>query len=128
MNSFDKPLEIWVAFGEHTDIWWLRCLKKGFRHCLALVKTKQGWLIYDPLLHKTDMRFITGQTSNDLPRVLREQGFVVVKAPLELPVKRRVSLKPFTCVEAIKRLIGLQSFWVVTPYGLYRRLHELAKY
>ena len=33
-----------------------------------------------------------------------------------------LGLRPLTCVEIVKRLIGLQARSVVTPYQLYRRL------
>ncbi len=32
--------------------------------------------------------------------------------------------RPLTCVEAIKRLVGLESAWTLTPWQLFRRLQR----
>lgn len=117
-----------MAFTGDCDVWALRCLKRGFRHCFALIRNANGWVVFDPMLHKTDLEFTEFDYDVDVPRALRLQGFTVVRVPSLRPVKRIFTPLPFTCVEAIKRLIGLQDFKVLTPYQLYRRLHGLSRF
>lgn len=59
-KKWDKVL---VVFGGKSDIWWLRFLKKGFKHCFVILfdaKNGVGVLI-DPLCSRTviDVSFVT---------------------------------------------------------------------
>lgn len=116
--------EVWVAFSGECDFAPLKILKAGFRHCFVLMRCPSGWVVIDPLLHKTDVSLIA---VDDLPRALRLQGCIVVRAPNMGEPSRKCLVSPFTCVEAVKRIIGLRGFWVMTPFALYRRLSVLSR-
>jgi hypothetical protein len=47
----------------------------------------------------------------------------VIKVPSPLCPKQKI-LPPmmFTCVEAVKRIIGLRGWWILTPWQLYAAL------
>ncbi|MBU6235264.1 MAG: hypothetical protein KGQ41_05420 [Alphaproteobacteria bacterium] len=117
--------EVYVAFSGKADVWWLRFLKAGFRHCFAIVREEHGWLVIDPLLHKMDVLTASQDPAFDMPQWLRARGYRVVKATVSAPPMRALYPAPFTCVEAVKRLIGLQAWAVFTPWQLYRRLLSL---
>jgi hypothetical protein len=105
-------------------VWWLRLLRPGFRHCFAIIRETERWLVVDPMLHKMDVQATKCEPAFDLPAWMRARGYRVVKAPVLEPQRRAMAPAPFTCVEAMKRLIGLQAWCVMTPWQLYLRLNS----
>lgn len=117
---------VWVLFGGGGGLWWLRLLKPGFRHCLALMNDGRHWLLVDPLSSHTEVTVLDADAGWDVPGWYRDQGLTVVPAVAASPPPRPAPWAPFTCVEAVKRLIGLHDPLVVTPWQLYRRLTRAA--
>ena len=115
---------IWVVFSGETEIRWLRlCLKPGFRHCYVLINDGGGWITYDPLAHKTEIAVHRNTKSGfDLPGWLKGRGLHVVQVNLNEPPKKRLQPAVYTCVEAVKRVIGLRNWFILTPYQLYKSL------
>jgi len=114
--------QVWIAFSGKADARYLKILKPGFRHCFALMHADDTWLMIDPMLHKMDVSATSCAPDFDLPAYLRARGYRVVRAPAFSPERRMAFPAPFTCVEAMKRLIGLQDWRVFTPWQLYCRL------
>ncbi len=110
-----------VVFSGRTDLRWLRLLKPGFRHCFVAIHDGRHWLTLDPLASRTELRVEPVPPDADLAAWYRGLGLTVVETAIARPV-RPAAWAPFTCVEAVKRAIGLQAWWVVTPWQLYRRL------
>ena len=103
----------WVVYRGEAPLWWLRLLRPGFRHCLALLNDGRRWVAVDPLAGFTDVAVLDLPADFDLP------GWY--PAPLRRPAGP-APWGPFTCVEAVKRLIGLRAPWVLTPWQLHRHL------
>ena len=111
-----------IVFSGETDIRWLRLLKHGFRHCFACVYSRGQWVFYDPLAHMTSLSVCTGMDSVDLEFWFRQQGCQVVRTMLQPVRRKKCPPALFTCVEAIKRLLGVQDFFVLTPWQLFKHL------
>jgi len=111
----------WVVYRGDAPLWWLRLLKPGFRHCLALLTDGRCWVAVDPLAGFTDIAVLDLPAGFDLPGWYRAQGLTVDAAPLRRP-SGTAPWGPFTCVEAVKRLIGLRARRVLTPWQLHRHL------
>ncbi|PWC36444.1 hypothetical protein [Azospirillum sp. TSO35-2] len=116
-----RPVTAWVVYRGEAPLWWLRVLKPGFRHCLALLHDGRRWVVVDPLAGFTDIAVLDLPAGFDLPGWYRAQGLTVDAAPLHRPAAA-APWGPFTCVEAVKRLIGLRAPWVLTPWQLHRHL------
>jgi len=120
-----------VVFSDQTDLPWLRVLKHGFRHCFLAMLQGSRWLIYDPLLHRTEIVALDLPMDFDLADWYRAHGLRVVAAnvrpaplpPATLAPWAHLPLRPFTCVEAVKRVLGIQAANIFTPWQLYRHLH-----
>jgi hypothetical protein len=112
---------VFVAFSGKTELRWLHCLRPGFRHCFALLNDGRQWLIYDPLAGHAEIHALAIPAGVDLAGWYRERGLLVLEAK---PRRRDRQAPPalFTCVEAIKRLIGLHAPLILTPYQLFRHL------
>jgi hypothetical protein len=115
-----------VVFADETSLYWLRMLRCGFRHCFIAVSAADGWIIMDPMSHQTELAHIAGWRMSDLARWYRSHGLRVVEARVQSAPRRPAPLAPMTCVEAVKRVLGVQSRWVVTPWQLYRLLTRAA--
>jgi len=113
-----------VAFTGHTGLRFLRCLKPGFRHCLIAVKKGEHWILCDSLAHQLHLDVVSGLDSIDLEFWLRSQGYQVVRHDVCPALPRTRFFRPFTCVEAAKRILGIEALWIVTPWQLYRHLQK----
>jgi hypothetical protein len=111
-----------VAFTDQTELWWLRWLRPGFRHCYALIECESGWVICNPASHRTEIRSIGCPALADLLDWLFADGAVVAAWRLSEVPNRMAPVRPFTCVEAVKRLLGLRAPGVFTPWQLYQHM------
>jgi len=111
-----------VVFTGRATLPWLRLLKPGFRHCFVLLRTRGNWLYYDPMAHYTFASAIGAYPLLGLLRVFRRRGCRLRLARPRMPPPRAQAWRPYTCVEAVKRVLGLREPWVLTPWQLYRCL------
>ena len=116
-----------VVFAGETSLKWLRLLRPGFRHCFVLVRRQDCWVIYDPLSHRTDLAVIVGPSVDELAEWYRERGLQAIETTVRRAPLRSAPLRPFTCVEAVKRVLGIHAPWVTTPWQLYCYLHPAKK-
>ena len=73
----------WVVFSGQTDRPWLKCLKRGYRHCFVIINDGRRWLSFDPMLNYTDIRMHHHIPPEfDLPSYFTERGYIVRAAPL----------------------------------------------
>tara|TARA_A200000113_G_C8594829_1_gene267286 strand:+ start:124 stop:324 length:201 start_codon:yes stop_codon:yes gene_type:complete len=51
------PQMAWIVFSNDTDIRYLKCLKRGFRHCYVIMSDGEKRFSIDPLAHMTEIAF-----------------------------------------------------------------------
>ena len=115
-----------VVFVDDAGLKCLRVLRRGFRHCFVAVHMVQGWVVCDPLSHRTDLCFVGGLSAGELARWYRGFGLLVVETRVQSAPLRPAPVRLFTCVEAVKRVLGIHSPWTLTPWQLYRLLRPSA--
>lgn len=98
---------------------WLRLLKQGFRHCFVAVAVGDCWIILDPLSHRTSLAIVEGYSAEDLTAWYEKHGLTTVRTTLRHAPPRMAPLAPTTCVEAVKRVLGIHAWPLVTPRQLY---------
>lgn len=113
----------WVVFSGQTELLWLNILKSGFRHCSVLLNDGAHWITFDPLSNYTDLVVHNIPQDFDLPLWLRDRGKKVVPATIGRPEKP-APFMPLSCVESVKRLLGIHKRFIVTPWQLYRHLNK----
>ncbi len=122
----NEPKQLWVVFSGESDIRWIKMIfRKGFRHCYTVMNDGAKWVTCDPLAHKLELSVHHQIPATfDLPQWLTARGLKVV--PVRAPFYKKKSLPPafFTCVEAVKRMIGVRKMRVLTPYQLFRYLER----
>ncbi|CAK0778036.1 hypothetical protein CCP2SC5_70059 [Azospirillaceae bacterium] len=117
-----KISEALAIFRGDANLPWLRLLRPGFRHCFVAVRENQHWIILDPLLPFTDVSCLETPPEFDLAAWFRNMGMTVVPTLVDRSSRRPAPWGPFTCVEAVKRILGLHDRWVLTPWQLFQRL------
>jgi hypothetical protein len=116
-----------VMFSGHADLWWLRLLKPGFRHCFVAVEAESGWLVVEPLSHHTEFSLLPPMARRDLAQWYRGNGLTVVMALAVTPPRRVAPIRPYSCVESVKRFLGIQAGNVLTPWQLFRHIEQNMK-
>ncbi len=111
-----------VVFTGQTDWPWLRWLKPGYRHCFVLIHDGAHWLSIDPMLNHTEVQVHNVPADFDMAGWLKDRGHRVVRAQLCRAHQRPAPFMMFTCVEAVKRVLGLHDWRIITPWQLYRAL------
>lgn len=115
-----------VVFGDETRLRKLRCLKPGFRHCAVWLRLDQGWIGFEPLSHMWEIRhFPHWNREVDLAAHLRRNGRCALTVPVFEPPRKLAAPLPASCVEAVKRLIGLHSWRIRTPWELFLCLKKI---
>ena len=106
----------YVAFGGRRTKWWMRFLKKGFYHCALVLGNGYEWILIDPLIHFTDLIIL----KNVSPvTVLKEKGYRLIRTTPAIPDLTNTQFRPFTCVETVKRFLGIDNRFIWTPYQLF---------
>lgn len=111
----------WVVFSGQTDMAWLRLLKKDFRHCYVVLFDGAHWISVEPLANTMEVTVHDVPPEFDLPLWLSDQGLTVVPAQISKEMKQAPWMV-FTCVEAVKRILGIHKRFIFTPWQLYRHL------
>ena len=122
--SHPKPQEAWVVFSGQADLPWLKILKPGFRHCYVLINDGEHWISIDPLSCHTELMVHHIAPQFDLPGWLTSRGYTVITAPIT-PKRTVAPIGIYSCVEAVKRLLGIHNRWVMTPWQLYKTLVKI---
>lgn len=124
MIASTSEQKAWVVFNGKADVAWLKLLRPGFRHCFVLLFDGRHWLSVDPMLNHMDVQYQKVPSDFDLPDWLKERGNIVVPALLDRSKNAIAPWRPFTCVEAVKRVLGIHARWVLTPWQLYKYLNK----
>jgi hypothetical protein len=109
-----------VVFIGDLSIRWAKLLRPGFRHCFMVVGRQDCWVIFDPMSNFTNLGSFSGPTIDDVAEWYRQFGFTVIKTPIRREGPPSAEWRPHTCVEAVKRVLGVRAPWVITPWQLYR--------
>ncbi len=113
-----------VVFTDATELWWLRLLRRGFRHCFVALSMPSGWVVVDPLSHRTSVAYFPGSQEFDLAGWYRQHGMAVVAVENHSPYRRCAPPLPYSCVESVKRILGIRAAFVLTPWQLYCHLNK----
>jgi len=117
----NSNLKAWVVFSGQTDLNWLKIFKPGFRHCYVILNDGQHWASVDPMSSYMDVSIHNMPAEFNLPLWLKDRGHEVIHAPISREAKQAPWMV-FTCVEAVKRVLGLHKRWIITPWQLYNHL------
>jgi len=111
-----------VVFSDNTGLWWLKLLKSGFRHCFMILETDRGYVWLDPLSQRFTVRLLDGMEYDGLKEWYENQGMKVIPVLVNEQGNRPFPWGVMSCVEVIKRVIGVRQGMIFTPWQLYQYL------
>ena len=104
---------VYVVFTKANKMGWIRhLLHRNISHCYVVFPDKGKWVVYDQAVNHTSI--FTLDNINDILATS-----IIVKAEAN-QVGWYYGLN--TCVSAVKRLIGINNPFILTPYQLYKRI------
>jgi hypothetical protein len=105
--------------------WIMRLFHPEINHVYAMKKTPGGqfWQIVNPLVNYLDISLALVDTYPH-PRLYAEDNSIVIKVRSKINEQSRFTLCVFNCVEVVKGLLGIKSFWTFTPNQLLNRLRR----
>ncbi len=119
--KFDKAI---VVFEDNTTLWYLRLLERNFRHCYVILTNNESpkCLEINPMSNKL---FIKSYHKKGLLSLLQDKKYVVVDCSF-VPHKA-LPIALFSCVEVVKRIVGIKHRFLLTPKKLYTHLLKIGK-
>jgi hypothetical protein len=112
-----------AVFADQAGCPWLRPLRRGFRHCFAVVRAGSLWLACEPLKDRIELEVLDLPVEFDLPGFYGAQGHrVLLGRRRPVGPRQRFAVAPLTCVTVVKRVLGMVAPWVWTPGQLYAHL------
>ncbi len=116
----------YVVFSDSTGLWWLRFLKKGFKHCYLIVRIQNNpdiWLEINPMSNQVYFfEYSTVFDINYIKHLQKDKGMTLVPVEFNQAPLKCAPIGVFTCVELIKRVLGIHKFFLFTPHQLYKFL------
>ena len=110
----------YVGFSDETTIPILRLLKHGFRHCFIFFGDEYSTFVLDPISNRIDLAFLPVGVGK-IKKKFNETGVITVFVN-RFEVKKTSSSGVFTCVEVVKRILGISKPSIITPFRLYKFL------
>lgn len=111
---------IWVVFCNCENIWWLRWLKKGFRHCFIVMGDGENWLSIEATLTRT---YIKRTNDSAYLERLKAQNLTLIRSKIyKNTPSSDLNFGFFSCVELTKSILGIRQISLQTPYSLYKFL------
>jgi hypothetical protein len=111
-----------VVFRDRTEIAWLPWLARGFRHCAIVVRVGGDWVLIDSLSHSICVGRFAAEPMARLAARYRAAGMTVVETRVRKAPGRTAPVLPLTCVEAVKPVLGIHAWTILTPRQLHRHL------
>ncbi|WP_135079869.1 hypothetical protein [Terasakiella sp. SH-1] len=109
-----------VVYSDNSGLWWLRFLRPGFRHCFIILETDRGHVWVDPMSHHLTIKVLEGYELTGLISWYHEMGMRVQSVEIAQERAQAFPWAPMSCVEVVKRLLGIRDCFVQTPWQLYQ--------
>lgn len=132
LDAAHRHVVTWyVIFTDRDGVfWWNRWLRPGFQHVQAWREIRYGtrlddvmWLRVDPYASMTTVDIVFEPEPPWRHNAKMTVAFVQVAAAVH-KVRELFTIGPFSCVEHLKALLGIRSFWLRTPWQLYKHIRK----
>ena len=115
-------IQYYVVFTDSKSSHWLFLLLQApFQHCLVVRDDIDYWTVINPLCSHIDAQVY----SKDLTIESLFPNSVQLSYNARLEADEMTwGLGIGSCVDIVKRILGIRAFWIWTPYQLYKRLNH----
>lgn len=109
----------YVIFEDSPSVW-TRPFKRHFRHVSVVLPLGGGQYVHiDPRMKRIEHKLITHEDVEAMYDRTLYHDVAILKTVVNKGIDKDHKPMFFTCVEFVKRAIGLHAFWVFTPSQLY---------
>lgn len=122
MRPYGQSLAI-VVFGS-SSLRYLQVLKAGYQHCSVITQDKGNWHLMDPLSNGTHITELGEAAPSEILALFSNDGYDAIAVQRRPPLPKEMPWALYTCVEAVKRVLGLHNRWIVTPWQLRQFLSQ----
>jgi hypothetical protein len=127
-----KQNEFLVYFVHNEDgHWQTKYFKDGFKHCgvISYDTDTKHWIIIEYIFGQILVETISDKEADAFFRLVRIRNGVVLKGEniserTGFPSFMGSWIKEHSCVSYVQRLIGLNKWWIFSPYQLYCALKK----
>lgn len=130
LENYNGFSGLYVVFEDNVSLWWLRFLKPGFRHCYLLFMTEdqQKLLKINPMSNQISIQLLTvGGVMEVIHNLEMSPLKTVCRVHIQPAPLKCAPIMAFTCVEMVKRTLGIHDFKIITPYQLYKKIKNCGK-
>ena len=111
-----------VVFHDQGTGFLSRFLKPGFKHCFAVVRNGNYWIVVDGC-EGVPLVGVVAPSDYDFATYCRAQGFTVIETEQRATVPR-APYATANCVGLVKAVLCIRAPFAVTPRGLYKHLRR----
>ena len=115
-NDFDKSI---------------RFFKKGFKHCGVIYfdNNCNKWVILEYIYGQFLIEILTENKSSSFFNFLKQKKAKILEGDTRFnhtgfPSFMKSWIKEHSCVSYVQRIVGLNKWWIFTPYQLYCALKK----
>lgn len=113
---------------EQSDRWWSGAFKKCFSHVkIAVFNGSDTALLLDSKSNGVALTITAGVTLDVYETALRDAGIATQRVSIPALEYKVMPIGFFTCVEFVKRVLGIRSIWVQSPYQLFNYVQRRMK-
>lgn len=120
------PVDWWLVYTSMDDQshWYARLFRPGFQHVMALRRDGRVWVAVCPYFHFVDIKLVREDATpwQLFPNATIQHVTVMREKTQAL---NRFHLGPITCVDLMKSLLWIRSWWVRTPWQLYNHCRRV---
>ena len=113
-----------VVFTDSNSMPWSRWLAHGFKHCFVAIAIGAAWVVIDTLSGRTNVLTVPRCSAEDLAQWYQDQGYQTIITQQRIAPARPAPWALLTCVEVIKRLLGIHNYRIQTPKQLSNFLNS----
>jgi hypothetical protein len=116
-----------IIFVGNSNLYKLKNLRKGFRHCFMILTNSQKKILHENLLDATVICILSDVDNEFLIKWCHSRGFSIIKSNIKSYTKQKLHLRLFSCVEGTRRILREERINILTPWQLYRLLREAGR-
>ena len=114
--------QCYIVYEEEKNFWWQRYLKKGYSHAFIIIFDGYFWIKMEYSIGYMDIFVLPYYNENTIHDVLRGRDCTFQYVEAWRRTRYRTLLAPWTCIEAVKAVLGFRAWSVITPYQLYKHI------
>ncbi|MGE0190319.1 MAG: hypothetical protein AB7G80_09845 [Dongiaceae bacterium] len=119
----------WIIafYDEGPRNWWDYFTRPGFRHCLAIryLEDIDAWVTVDSSNHGLFVEFVPKRFIDAIIVAVNDRGGRFVEIDARAQGRRLWPPLFLYCVSAMKELVGIRDWRVITPWQLYCALMKM---